>query len=154
MGELKDTLQRDLTASMRARDALRTATLRMVLAAIGVEQVAGDQVRELSADEEQAVLNREAKKRREAAEAFRSGGANERAEREVAELAVLTDYLPQQLTDDALAALVEAAVAQARDSGASGPRAMGPVMKALGPQVAGRADGKRVAAAVRAALAA
>ena len=151
MGELKDRLKDDLTTSMKARDELRTATLRMVLTAIGNEEVAGKAARSLSADEELTVVTREAKKRREAAEAFRSGGAEDRAARELAEEQVLAAYLPTQLSDDELAALVAAAVAE---TGASGPRAMGAVMKAVGPQVSGRAEGSRVAAAVRAALAA
>jgi len=150
MGELKDRLQSDLTASMKARDELRTATLRMVLTALGNEEVAGRSARALSAQEEQRVLAREAKKRREAAEAFRSGGAEDRAAREVAEEQVLADYLPAQLSDDELTALVARAV---QTSGASGPQAMGAVMKVVGPLVAGRAEGGRVAGAVRAALA-
>lgn len=150
MGELKDRLQSDLTTAMKARDELRTATLRMVLTALGNEEVAGRAARALSAEEEQKVLVREAKKRREAAEAFRSGGAQERAERELAEERVLADYLPAQLSDEELDALVAQAV---QESGASGPQAMGTVMKAVGPAVAGRAEGGRVAAAVRAALA-
>ena len=150
MGELKDRLQADLTASMRARDELRTATLRMVLTAIGTEEVAGKTARSLSGDEELKVLAREAKKRREAAEAFRSGGADERAERELAEEQVLAAYLPAQLSDAELAELVAAAV---QEAGATGPQAMGAVMKVVNPRVAGRAEGGRVAAAVRAALA-
>ena len=150
MGELKDRLKDDLTTSMKARDELRTATLRMVLTAIGTEEVAGKAARTLSADEELKVLTREAKKRREAAEAFRSGGAEDRAAREVAEEQVLADYLPAQLSDEELTALVAQAV---QTSAASGPQAMGAVMKAVGPLVAGRAEGGRVAAAVRAALA-
>jgi uncharacterized protein YqeY len=150
MGELKDRLQSDLTTSMKARDELRTSTLRMVLTAIGNEEVAGKAARSLSADEELKVVAREAKKRREAAEAFRSGGAADRADRELAEEQVLADYLPQQLSDEELNALVTEAVAE---SGASGPQAMGAVMKVVGPKVAGRAEGGRVAAAVRAALA-
>jgi uncharacterized protein YqeY len=150
MGELKDRLQQDLTTSMKARDELRTATLRMVLTAIGNEEVAGKSARSLSGEEELKVLAREAKKRREAAEAFRSGGAEDRAARELAEEQVLADYLPQQLSDEELTALVAQAVAE---SGASGPQAMGAVMKVVGPKVAGRAEGGRVAAAVRAALA-
>ena len=149
MGELKDRLHTDLTASMKARDELRTATLRMVLTAIGHEEVAGKSARTLSAQEELKVLGREAKKRREAAEAFRSGGAEDRAQRELDEEAVLSTYLPVQLGDDELTAIVAAAVAE---SGASGPQAMGALMKLVGPQVAGRAEGGRVAAAVRAAL--
>ena len=151
MGELKDRLKHDLTTSMKARDELRTATLRMVLTAIGTEEVAGKAARTLSSDEELKVVTREAKKRREAAEAFRSGGAEDRAARELAEEEVLTTYLPAQLSDDELAALVAEAVAS---SGASGPGGMGAVMKAVGPKVAGRAEGGRVAAAVRAALSA
>ena len=151
MGELKDRLKQDLTTSMKARDELRTATLRMVLTAIGTEEVAGKAARTLSSDEELKVVTREAKKRREAAEAFRSGGAEDRAARELAEEEVLTTYLPAQLSDDELAALVAEAVAS---SGASGPGGMGAVMKAVGPKVAGRAEGGRVAAAVRAALSA
>ncbi len=150
MGELKDRLKDDLTTSMKARDELRTSTLRMVLTAIGNEEVAGKAARSLSTDEELKVLAREAKKRREAAEAFRSGGAAERAERELAEEQVLSGYLPAQLSDDDLSALVAQAV---QESGAGGPQAMGAVMKVVGPKVAGRAEGGRVAAAVRAALA-
>ena len=149
MGELKDRLKDDLTTSMKARDELRTATLRMVLTAIGNEEVAGKAARTLSADEELKVVTREAKKRREAAEAFRSGGAEDRAQRELAEEEVLSTYLPAQLSDEELAALVAQAVAS---TGANGPSGMGVVMKAVGPQVAGRAEGGRVAAAVRAAL--
>ena len=150
MGELKDRLQSDLTTSMKERNELRTATLRMVLTALGNEQVAGKSARALTAEEEQRVLAREAKKRREAAEAFRSGGAEDRAARELAEEQVLAHYLPAQLSDEELTDLVAQAVAT---SGASGPQAMGTVMKAVGPLVAGRAEGGRVAAAVRAALA-
>jgi uncharacterized protein YqeY len=150
MGELKDRLKDDLTASMKARDELRTATLRMVLTAIGNEEVAGKAARGLSEDEELQVVAREAKKRREAAEAFRTGGAQDRAARELAEGEVLSAYLPAQLSDQELSALVADAVAQ---TGASGPRDMGAVMKLVAPKVAGRAEGGRVAAAVRAALA-
>lgn len=151
MGALKDRLHTDLTAAMKARDELTTATLRMALAAVGTEEVAGKAARELSDAEVLTVLTREARKRREAAEAFRAGGRADRAERELAEGAVLDRYLPAQLTDAELTDLVARAVA---DLGASGPQAMGQVMKAVGPQVAGRAEGGRVAAAVRAALAA
>ena len=147
---LKQQLQDDLTAAMKAQDELTRATLRMVLTAVKDAEVAGDAARELSDEEVLAVITREAKKRREAAEGFRSGGATERAEREVAEGGVLQAYLPQQLGDDELAALVAEVVAE---TGASGPRAMGAVMKAVGPRVAGRAEGGRVAAAVRSALA-
>lgn len=149
MAELKDRLQADLTASMKARDELTTATLRMVLTAIGNEEVAGKTARQLSDDEVLKVIAREAKKRREAADAFTSGGRPDRAERELAEGAVLDGYLPTQLSDDELSGLVREAVAE---SGASGPQAMGAVMKVVGPKIAGRAEGGRVAAAVKAAL--
>lgn len=149
MAQLKDRLQADLTAAMKARDELTTATLRMVLTAVGTEEVAGKSARELSDDDVLAVLRREAKKRREAAAAFAEAGRPDRAERERAEERVLSGYLPVQLSDDELAALVADVVAE---TGASGPQAMGTVMKAVGPRVAGRAEGGRVAAAVRAAL--
>ena len=151
MAALKDRLQSDLTTAMKARDELTTATLRMVLTAVGTEEVAGKAARQLSDDEVLKVLGREAKKRREAATAFRDGGRPDRAERELAEEKVLASYLPEQLSDDDLAALVREAVAE---TGAAGPQAMGSVMKVVGPKVAGRAEGGRVAAAVRAALSA
>ena len=150
MGALKDRLHADLTAAMKARDELTRATLRMVLTAITNEEVAGTTARALSDDEELRVVAREGKKRREAAEAFRTGGATDRAERELAEEGVITAYLPAQLGDEELTRLVADAVAE---TGASGPQGMGQVMKAVGPKIAGRAEGGRVAAAVRAALA-
>jgi uncharacterized protein YqeY len=146
---LKDRLRADLTAAMKARDELRSATLRMALTAITNEEVAGASARVLTDDEVLKVLGREAKKRREAAEAFAGAGRAEQAAREEAEGAVIAEYLPAQLSDEELNALVAAAVAE---SGAEGPRAMGAVMKVLTPRVAGRADGARVAAAVKAAL--
>ena len=149
MGALKDRLQADLTTAMKAGDEITKATLRMVLTAIGNEEVAGSTARSLSEDEELKVLAREGKKRREAAEAYHGGGAQERAERELAEEQVIARYLPAQLGDEELAALVAEVVAE---TGASGPQAMGQVMKAVTPKVAGRAEGGRVAAAVRAAL--
>lgn len=143
---LKQRLRADLTAAIKARDELRTATLRMALAAVTTEEVAGRQARELSDEEVVRVLGREVKKRREAAEAFANGGRAEQAERECAEGAVLEGYLPAQLTDSELRELVTTAVAE---SDATGPRRMGAVMKAVNPRVAGRADGGRVAAEVR-----
>jgi len=149
MSELKNRLQADLTDAMRARDELRTSTIRMALTAITNEEVSGKQARELSDDEVLAVLGREAKKRREAAEAFTAADRPELADREVAEGVVLDTYLPAQLTDDEIAALVATAVAAATAGGAEGPRAIGSVMKLVQPQVTGRADGGRVAAEVR-----
>jgi len=149
MSDLKDRLQKDLTAAMKARDALRTATLRMALTAVKNEEVAGGAARELADDEVLKVLAREGKKRREAAEAYTNAGRAELAEREVAEGAVIEEYLPAQLSDEELTALVAAAIAE---SGATSPQQMGTVMKVVTPKVAGRAEGGRVAAAVRAAL--
>jgi uncharacterized protein YqeY len=146
MTTLKARLQSDLTTAIKGRDELTAATLRMALTAIRTEEVAGKQARELSDDEVITVLGREAKKRREAAEAFASGGRPDRAEREIAEGTVLDAYLPAQLSDDELRAVVTAAIA---DTGAEGPRAMGQVMKVVTPQVKGRAEGSRVAAEVR-----
>ncbi|MFD5316816.1 GatB/YqeY domain-containing protein [Streptomyces sp. NPDC127098] len=153
MTTFKSRLQSDLTTAIKARDELRSATLRMTLAAITNEEVAGKAARELSDEEVQKVVAREAKKRREAAEAFESGGRPEQAARERAEGEVLAGYLPKQLSDEELAALVAEAVAEARAGGAEGPRAMGAVMKIVNPKVAGRAEGGRVAAAVKQALA-
>lgn len=150
MSTLKQTLRDDLTTAIREQDEVRVATLRMVLTAITNEEVAGDVARELSDDDVQAVLRREAKKRREAATAFADGGRPERADRERAEMAVIEGYLPAQLDDAALAELVSAAV---RDTGAEGMKAMGAVMKQVTAAVAGRAEGGRVAAEVRRQLA-
>jgi uncharacterized protein YqeY len=150
MTELKAKLRTDLTAAMKGRDELVTATLRMALTAVGTEEVAGKEARELSDAEVVQVLTREAKKRREAAEAFENGGRPEQAAREKAEGEVLARYLPAQLSDEELTALVAQAIAE---TGAEGPKGMGLVMKALNPKVAGRAEGGRVAAAVKSALA-
>ena len=149
MPELKQRLHDDLNAAMKARDEVTTATLRMALTAVTTEEVAGKQARVLSDDEGLRVLGREAKKRREAAEAFSAAGRAELAERERAEGKVLDRYLPAQLEDAELAELVRAAVAEA---GASGPQQMGAVMKLVQPRVAGRADGKRVSDEVRTQL--
>jgi uncharacterized protein len=147
---LKSQLHADLTAAIKSRDELRTATLRMVLSAITTEEVAGKTVRALSDDEVLRVLAREGKKRREAAEAFEAGQRPELAERERAEGAVIDEYLPKQMDDDELRRLVSAAIEQ---SGANGPQAMGAVMKLVSPQVTGRAEGGRVAAEVKRQLA-
>jgi len=146
---LKARVQSDLTAAIRERDQLRAGTLRMALAAITTEEVSGDQARQLSDDEVLKVLAKEAKKRREAAAAFTDAGRAELAQQEVAELAVLEGYLPAQLSDDEVAALVAEAVAE---TGATGMPQMGQVMKVAQAKVAGRAEGGRVAAAVKAAL--
>jgi uncharacterized protein len=150
MPQLKERLHSDLTAAIRARDAVRTATLRMVLTAVTTAEVAGTKAKELSDDEVTAVLTKEAKKRREAAQAFREGGREDRAANEDAEAAIIAAYLPEPLSEDELSALIDAAIAE---TGAESPRDMGKVMKVLQPQTAGRADGKAVAAAVKSRLA-
>jgi uncharacterized protein YqeY len=146
MSELKDRLQSDLTTAMKSRDELRTATLRMALTAVRMEEVSGKSARELDDAEVVTVLGRESKKRREAAEAFDGAGRPDRADRERAEGEVLAGYLPAQLSDDDLRDLVTAAIAE---TGAEGPRGIGAVMRVVSPQTAGRAEGGRVAAEVR-----
>lgn len=151
MPELKARLRTDLNTAMKARDELTTATLRMVLTAVTTEEVAGKAARVLSDGEVLRILGKEANKRREAAEAFAAAGRFESAERERAEGSVIDRYLPSQLSDEQLADLVRAAVAEA---GASSPRDMGAVMKLVAPRVTGRADGRRVSAEVRRRLSA
>ncbi len=146
MAELKDRLRTDLTTAMKARDTVRTRTLRSALTAVSTAEVAGRTSRELSDDEVIKVLAREAKRRREAADAFDAAGRAEQASAERAEGDVLDAYLPAQLGDDELAAIVAAGIAE---TGAAGPRAMGQVMKVVTPEIAGRAEGARVAAEVR-----
>ena len=146
---LKERLKEDLTASMRSRDEVRTGTIRMVLTAITNEEVAGKEVRILVDAEIITVLSREAKKRREAAEAFDSAGSKDRAELERKEGGIIAEYLPAQLGEAELKEMIAAAISE---SGATGPAGMGLVMKALSPKIAGRADGAAVSAAVKAAL--
>ncbi len=148
MSELKGRMRSDLTAAMKARDELRSGTLRMVLTAVTNAEVAGKQARVLSDDEVVGVLTSEAKKRREAAEAFEAAGRTGSAERERAEAAVIADYLPAQLDASEITALVSQAVEQT-GARSEGMRAMGKVMGVLQPQVRGRADGGVVAAEVR-----
>ena len=151
MAELKDRLRADLNTAMRARDQVRLRALRMALTSITNEEVAGASARDLSDEEVVKVLTREAKKRREAAEAFGAAGRDEQAAAERAEGDVLATYLPAQLGDEELAALVGDAITE---TGASGMKAMGQVMKVLTPRLAGQADGARVAAEVRRQLSA
>jgi len=148
MSTLKDQLHSDLTTSMKARDALRTSTLRMVLTAITNAEVSGKEVRELSDEDVVTVLGAEAKKRREAAQAFADGDRPELAEKEKAEAAILAEYLPAQLGADEIAAIVTAAVESAGAAG-QGMKAMGQVMGIVSPQVKGKADGGAVAAEVK-----
>ena len=147
---MKEKLETDLSTAIKARDEVRTRTLRMALTAVKNEEVAGKQSRELSDDDVVKVLTREAKKRREAAAAFDDAGRAEQAKAERDEGEVLEHYLPAQLSDEELTALVADAIA---GTGAAGPRAMGQVMKAVNPKVAGRAEGGRVAAEVKRQLA-
>jgi uncharacterized protein len=145
---LKDQLRSDLTTAMKARDEVRSSTLRMVLTAITNAEVAGKESRELSDDEIIGVLTSEGKKRREAAAAFAARGRQESAEKEQAEAAVIAGYLPEQLSEAEVADLVAAAIEQTGAAG-EGMRAMGKVMGVVQPQVRGRADGGVVAAEVR-----
>jgi len=147
--EIKERLRADLNTAMRARDQVKLRAIRMALSSIQNEEVAGAVARELSDDEIVKVLTRETKKSREAAEAFEAAGRAEQAAAERAEGEVLSGYLPTQLTDDELQALVASAIADIASTGGSGMLAMGLVMKTVTPQVAGRAAGARVAAEVR-----
>ena len=150
MAGLKDRLRTDLTAAMKARDEVRTRTLRMALTSVSNEEVSGKAAHELSDDDVLRLLAREAKRRREAAEAFEAAGRTEQAAAERAEDQILAEYLPAQLSDAELASIVADVISE---TGASGMGAMGQVMKAVTPRVAGRAEGGRVAAEVRRALA-
>jgi uncharacterized protein len=154
MAHLKDRLRADLSTAIKSRNTITVATLRMALAAITNEEVAGSAARELSDDEVLAVLVREAKKRREAAEAFAAAGRDELARRERAEGEVLAGYLPTQLSDDELRALVAGAIQDV--AGQLGTRPglgqLGLVMKAAKATAASRVEGSRLAAAVLAEL--
>jgi uncharacterized protein len=148
MSALKDRLRTDLTASIKARDELRSSTIRMVLSAITNAEVAGKEARELTDDDIIGVLSTEAKKRRESASAFADAGRAELSAKETAEAAVIADYLPEQLGADEITRIVSAAIAGTGAAG-EGMRAMGKVMGVVSPQVKGRADGGAVAAEVR-----
>ena len=155
MADLKARLQADLASAIKSRETTRMAALRMALAAVTNEEVAGKVARELSDVEVAKVLTKEVKKRREAAEAFAGAGRAESAQAEQDEAAVLTEYIPAQLGDDELGTLVDEAVAEVTEQlgEAPGQRQMGQVMKAANARIAGRAEGGRVAAAVKARLA-
>ena len=145
---LQDRVQTDIAAAMRGGDALRRDVLRMVAsAAYNVEKREG---RPLTDDEFLAVLSREVKTRRESVEAFRTGGREDLAAKEEAEIAILGEYLPAALTEDEIAALVHEGIAA---TGASSARDMGKVMGWLAPRTRGRADGKHVSELVVQALA-
>ncbi len=146
---LKEKLQNDLTAAMRSRDEVKSSTIRMVLTAIKNEEVSGKEARDLTDAEIIMVLSREAKKRREASEAFEQAGAADRAAAEKAEGVVIAEYLPKQLSESEIKDLIAAAIAE---TGAAGPAQMGLVMKSLQPKIAGKADGGLVSGLVKAAL--
>jgi uncharacterized protein len=151
---LKARLRDDLTTAIKSKDELTKSTLRMALSAITAAEVAGDTARELGDDEVLKVLAKEAKKRAESAEAFDGAGRAELAGKERAEAEVLARYLPTQLSDAEVEALAERAVAQvATETGATpGPRQMGQVMRIATAAADGRAEGSRIAAAVKARL--
>lgn len=152
MSALKDQLRSDLTVSMKARDQLRSSTLRMVLTAISTAEVAGKEAKELGDDEVLTILGSEVKKRREAAEAFTQGNRPELAEKEMAEAEILSTYLPAQMSADEIAAIVTAAIEQTGAAG-EGMKAMGKVMGVVSAQTKGKADGGAVATEVKKQLA-
>jgi hypothetical protein len=154
MAELKDRLRADLTGAIKSRDSTTVATLRMALSAISTEEVSGKASRELSDDEVLAVLKREAKKRREAAEAFAGAGRDEQAAKERAEGEVLDRYLPAQLSDDELALVVAETIDDVTEQLGKRPGMgqLGLVMKAAVAKAAGGAEGSRISKAVLGAL--
>ena len=147
---LKEKLQSDLTDAIRARDEVKSGTVRMLLAAITTEEVAGKAARVLNDAEIITVLSREAKKRREAVEAYTQAKRDDLANKEKAEAAVIALYLPEQLSEDQLKQMITEAIAK---TNAAGPSGMGLVMKELQPKIAGKADGGLVSTLVKAALA-
>jgi uncharacterized protein YqeY len=146
---LKEILRSDLTEAIRSRNELKSGTIRMVLTSITNEEVSGKTARILNESEIITVLSREAKKRREAAEAFTDGGRLDRAEREKLEGEFITTYLPVQLSQEEIEVMIARAIAE---SGAVGPAGMGLVMKIISPEIAGKADGGLVSTLVKAAL--
>lgn len=155
MGTLEDRLHGDMVAAMKARDGELTTTLRMGIGAIKNEKVAGKQARELTQADEIAVLQREVRTRRDSAQAYTDGGRPELAAKELAEAEVLAAYLPAMLSEAELDALIAEEVAAAQADSGEPPtmRQMGGIIKAVNERAAGRAEGKTVAAKVKAALA-
>jgi uncharacterized protein YqeY len=147
---LKEKLQADLTDAIRSRNEVVSGTVRMLLAAITNEEVAGKTAKVLTDAEIVTVLSREAKKRREAVEAYTQAKRDDLAGKEKAEAAVIANYLPEQLSEDEIKKLIQAAIAE---TGAVGAAGMGLVMKVLQPKIAGKADGGVVSGLVKAALA-
>ena len=151
--QLLEQLRGDLNAAMKSRDQVTTSTIRMILSAVQVASVAGDEATDLSDAEITAVLRSEAKRRVEAAELYEQAGRAEQASSERGELAVIEKYLPAAMDDAALQAIVDEEIAVAREAGAEGPKAMGQVIKAVKDRVGDGADGGRIAGLVKASLA-
>ena len=147
---LKEKLQSDLTDAIRSKDGVKSGTIRMLLAAITNEEVAGKSAKVLSDAEVITVLSREAKKRREAVEAYTNAKRDDLANKEKEEAAIIALYLPEQLSEADIKKLITDAIAE---TNASGPSGMGLVMKVLQPKIAGKADGSLVSSLVKAALA-
>ena len=152
MSSVKDQLQSDLTAAMKARDELATSTLRMLRAAVLNAEVAGDEAIQLTDEQTIAVLQSEAKKRAESAQVYADAGRTESAAKERAELEIIERYLPAAMSDDKLIAIVDEEIAAAAASGAEGPKAMGVVIKAVRGRAGASADGGRIAALVKSKL--
>ena len=154
MAAIKDRLKIELVTALKAHDETLKSTVRMALAAIANEEVAGASARELTEAEEQTVLAREVSKRKDSAEAYTAGNRPELADKELAEAAMLAEYLPERMSEAEIAAIVDEEVAAATASLGERPtmRQMGLVMKAVSPRIAGRGDGRTAAALVKAAL--
>jgi uncharacterized protein YqeY len=146
---LKEKLQSDLTEAIRGRAEVKSGTIRMLLSAITNEEVSGKSARVLTDAEIITVLSREAKKRREAVDAYIAAKRTDLADKEKAEGEVIAEYLPAQLSDDEIKKMIADAIAE---TGAAGPAGMGLVMKVLSPKIAGKADGGLVSGLVKAAL--
>ncbi|WP_034648763.1 GatB/YqeY domain-containing protein [Corynebacterium vitaeruminis] len=152
MSELKAQIRTDMTAAMKAREKERTSALRMLLAALQTEETAGSK-HELTDEDVLKVIAREIKKRRESAEVYAGAGRQELADAELFEAEVMSAYQPKQLEDDELNALVASSIEEVKaEVGEVGMRQMGQIMKLATAKAAGRADGKRLSTAVRAAL--
>ncbi|MEK9883255.1 MAG: GatB/YqeY domain-containing protein [Acidimicrobiaceae bacterium] len=151
--QLLEQLRTDLNTAMKDRDQLKTSTIRMVLSAVQVASVAGDEAAELTDAEVTAVLRSEAKRRNEAADLYENAGRTEQAASERNELAVIEAYLPAAMDDATLQGIVDEEIAAARKAGAEGPKAMGQVIKAVKDRVGDGADGGRIAGVVKASLA-
>ncbi|WP_420175420.1 GatB/YqeY domain-containing protein [Luteococcus sp. OSA5] len=155
MGALKNQLQADLVVAMKTRDEAAKSNLRMALAAIHTQEVAGATARELTDAEEIGVVTKEVNKRKDSAEAYAQGGRPELAAKETSEAEFLQRYLPEAMDEDELRAIITEEVAAATGPNGEKPtmRQMGQVMKAVNQRTQGRADGKTVSGLVKAALA-